>query len=65
MQKKLYRSRRDRIIAGVAGGLADYSGIDPNVMRLLFVALALFTGVFPAIVFYIVAWAIIPEQPVV
>lgn len=52
------------MIAGVAGGLGEYLGIDPTVIRLLIV-LSLFLGVFPTVVAYIAAWAIIPEEPVV
>lgn len=60
--KHLYRSRKDRMIAGVCGGLASYIGIDPTLVRLLFV-LGLFAvgGTFFA---YIVMMIVIPEEPV-
>jgi phage shock protein PspC (stress-responsive transcriptional regulator) len=61
--KKLYRSKTDRMIAGVVGGLADYFAIDSAVLR-VFVILALFvTGVFPVLITYILAIFIVPEQP--
>jgi len=63
MKKKLYRSRQDRILGGVLGGLAEYSDSDVIVWRLLFVALVLFTGVFPGIIFYLLALLIIPNEP--
>jgi phage shock protein C len=60
LPRRLYRSRTDRMLGGVAGGLAAYLEIDPVLMRLAFAAL-LFAGVgFPA---YIVAWIVIPEEP--
>ena len=63
MQKKLYRSATNRVIGGVAGGLADYSGIDATIIRLLFVAVAVFSAGVPAVIFYLIAWAIMPLQP--
>ena len=59
--KKLYRSRNDRMIAGVAGGLAEYFGIDPTVVRLAFVVLALLGG--PGLIIYILMWILVPEAP--
>ncbi|MFA5942490.1 MAG: PspC domain-containing protein [Candidatus Paceibacterota bacterium] len=55
--KKLYRSRENKIIAGVAGGFAEYFDIDPIIMRLFFFAL-LFSGAF--IFAYIAAWIFVP-----
>ena len=43
--KKLYRSERDKMIAGVCGGIADYYNVDANLVRLLTVVLSMFTGV--------------------
>jgi phage shock protein C len=59
--KRLYRSRSDRMVSGVCGGLGEYLGIDPTVVRLLFV-LGLFAGgsTIPA---YIVMMIIVPEEP--
>ena len=59
--KKLYRSRKNRMIAGICGGLADYWGMDPTIVRLLFVLISLLPG--PSIIFYVLAWFIIPEEP--
>lgn len=59
-QHRLYRSRKDRMVAGVCGGLAEYLGIDPVLIRLITILLV-FAGIgLPA---YIVAWIIIPEEP--
>lgn len=62
MAKKLYRSSKQRMIAGICGGLAEYFDIDVNIMRLLFVAISLLSVLFPMAIFYIVAWIIVPEK---
>ncbi len=58
--RRLYRSRRDRMLAGVCGGIAEYLEIDPILVRLVFLAL-LFSGV--GVLLYLVAWILIPEEP--
>jgi phage shock protein PspC (stress-responsive transcriptional regulator) len=58
--KKLYRSRTNKIIGGVAGGLAEYFDIDPIIMRLAFFGLV-FSGAF--LLAYIVAWIFVPLAP--
>ncbi len=57
--KKLRRSRSDRMVAGVCAGLAEYFNIDPVLVRLVFVLLALAGG--PGVLLYIVLWIIMPE----
>lgn len=59
--KKLYRSKKDRVFAGVCGGIGEYLGVDPTVIRLLAVILG-FTG--SGVLAYIVAVILIPENPV-
>jgi len=59
--KKLYRSRKDEMIAGVCGGLADYLGVDPTIIRLAFVIL-FFAGT-GGFWLYIILWIIMPLQP--
>jgi len=61
--KRLYRSQKNKMIAGVSGGLAEYFEIDPVIVRILFVCLALFGG--SGVLAYILAWIIIPESPIV
>ena len=58
---KLYRSKKNRIIAGVCGGLGEYFKIDPTVVRLLWVLFSLSGGA--GVLAYIIAWIIIPEEP--
>lgn len=59
-QKKLYRSRRNRTICGVCGGLGDYFNVDPTIIRLILILFA-FTG--SGILAYFIAAIIIPEEP--
>lgn len=61
-KKKLYRSREDRKLAGVCGGLGEYLDIDSTVIRVLWMLIVLLTGIFPGIIAYIVAIFIIPEK---
>ncbi|WP_369018261.1 PspC domain-containing protein [Thermatribacter velox] len=61
MEKRLYRSRREKMIGGVCAGIAQYFDIDPTIVRLLAVALLLAGGT--AIVAYIIAWIVVPEEP--
>ncbi len=61
MTKKLYRSRSDKKLNGVCGGLAEYFGVDATIVRLLFVLLALAGG--PGVILYFILWAIVPEAP--
>lgn len=61
MEKRLYRSTSNRMIAGVCGGLADYFSLDPTIVRLIAV-LTLFIGFFPAFVAYIVLAIVVPSQ---
>ncbi len=58
--KRIYRSRNDRMIAGVAGGLAAYFNIDPMFVRLAFVVLGLFNGL--GLILYIVLWLLVPVE---
>jgi phage shock protein C len=62
MKKKLYRSSKQRMIAGICGGLAEYFDMDVNIMRLLFVAISLLSVLFPMVIFYIIAWIIVPVE---
>jgi phage shock protein PspC (stress-responsive transcriptional regulator) len=59
--RKLYRSRSDRMIAGIAGGLAEYLNLDATIVRLLFVFFALAGG--PGLLVYIVMLLVVPEEP--
>lgn len=60
--RRFYRSRTNRVLAGVCGGIAEYYGSDPTAVRLLTLVLGLFTGIFPMIVLYLVAAIVIPDH---
>ena len=60
--RRLYRSRRNRMIAGDAGGLAEYFNIDPAIVRLLWV-IALLPGGIPGLLPYVIFWIVVPEEP--
>jgi phage shock protein C len=59
--QRLYRSQNERMLAGVCGGLGKFFGIDPTIMRLIFVVLALMGG--PGLLIYIIMWIVVPEEP--
>ena len=62
MERKLTRSRKDRMIGGVLGGLAEYLNIEPVLDRVHYCALSLFTAGFPGILLYIIMLILIPED---
>ena len=62
MREPLYRSRTDRMLAGVAGGMADWLNLDPSVVRLVWALLVLAGGI--GLLLYIVAAIVIPEAPI-
>ncbi len=62
MNRRLYRSRTDSMIGGVAAGLADYLNADPALVRIVWAILVVVTGG-AALVVYIVAWIVVPEGP--
>ena len=61
--KRLYRSRKKQVIAGICGGLSDYTKIDATVIRICVLVAFLITGIIPILATYFVGTAIIPERP--
>jgi phage shock protein C len=59
--KRLFRSRKERMIAGVCGGIGEYFGIDPTIVRLLFVLGMLMGG--PGLLAYLILMIVVPEEP--
>jgi len=59
--KRLFRSKKNRMIAGVCAGIGEYLDIDPTVIRLLWVLITFFSGG-AGVLAYIIAWIIIPEK---
>jgi phage shock protein C len=62
-RKRLVRPR-NRKIAGVCAGLAEYFDLDVTLVRVLWLVVTFFSGVLPGIIGYIVAWVVMPEEPV-
>ena len=60
--KKLYRSKKNKMISGFLGGLGEFIGIDPTILRLIYVLLCLLTGFLPLLIFYLIAVAIVPAE---
>ena len=61
MDKRLHRSRTEKMVAGVCGGLAQYFNIDPTIVRLLWVVNTIMGGA--GILLYVVLWIIVPLEP--
>ena len=57
----LHRSRKHKIIAGVCGGLADWLGWSPTLVRVLFVLVSILSAAFPGLIVYIVMWVLMPK----
>jgi phage shock protein C len=58
----LRRSRSNRMIAGVVGGLAAWLGIDVTLARVIFVAVSILSAAFPGLLVYLALWVILPEE---
>jgi phage shock protein C len=61
--KRLYKSENNKVVAGVLGGLGEYFDIDPTMVRLAYLFVAILTAVIPAFLAYIVAMLIVPSRP--
>jgi phage shock protein C len=61
--KRLYRSRRERKLAGVCAGLGEYLGVDPTIVRILYLLGTIITGFFPGIFIYFALALIMPVEP--
>jgi phage shock protein C len=57
---RLRRSRKDKMIAGVCGGIAEWMGWDPTVVRLSYVLLSILSAAFPGILVYLIIWLVAP-----
>lgn len=63
MTKKLYRSKDNKIFAGIIGGIAEYFYVDPTLLRIFWLFILIFTGVFPGLIFYILATFVVSKKP--
>jgi phage shock protein C len=59
----LQRSRKNKVIAGVCGGLAASLGWDVTLVRILYVLVSIFSVAFPGILVYVILWIVMPEEP--
>jgi phage shock protein C len=60
----LHRSREHKILAGVCGGIADWLGWSPTLVRIIFVVASLLSAAFPGIIVYIILWVLMPVAQV-
>ncbi|WP_077613954.1 PspC domain-containing protein [Caenibacillus caldisaponilyticus] len=60
--KKLYRSRNNRMLAGILGGIGEYLDVDPTVVRVVYLILLILTAVFPLVLIYLALYFIIPAS---
>ncbi|MEM9556529.1 MAG: PspC domain-containing protein [Acidobacteriota bacterium] len=58
----LHRSRRHRVFAGVCGGIADWLGWDPTIVRVLYVVISILSAAFPGLLTYFLLWIAMPEE---
>lgn len=63
LSKKLYRSNTNKTFAGVIGGFSEYFNVDATILRVIFLFFLLLTGIFPLVIFYILAIFIMPLPP--
>jgi phage shock protein C len=62
-EKRLHRSRTEKMIGGVCGGLAEYFNVDPTIVRVVWVALAILPIPGSAILAYLILWVVVPQDP--
>ena len=61
MSRPLRRSRTNRQLGGVVGGLAEYFGVDATLLRIIYVVVSIISAAFPGILVYLLLWLLIPE----
>jgi phage shock protein C len=59
----LYRSTRYRVLGGVCGGIAEWLGWSPGMVRLLYVLVSILSAAFPGTIVYVILWLVIPQSP--
>jgi phage shock protein C len=57
---RLHRSSRDKIIAGVCGGIAEWLDWDPTIVRLTYVLVSILSAAFPGVLVYLILWLVTP-----
>ena len=62
MKKRLYKNKKNAVVCGVLGGVAEYFNLDPTIVRVIYVLLSLCSAAFPGIIIYIVLAVIMPDK---
>ena len=65
MTKRLYKSRENKVLAGILGGVGEYFDVDPVLVRLIYLVILVATGVVPGVLIYILAIFVVPEKPLI
>ena len=61
-QNTLARSRHHRMLAGVCGGIADWLGWDPTLVRVIYIVASIMSAAFPGALVYVILWVVMPES---
>lgn len=61
MRKRLCRSEQNRMVAGVCGGVAEYFGLDPTMVRVGYVLFSVLSSGFPGLLVYVILWVLMPR----
>ncbi|MFH1161968.1 MAG: PspC domain-containing protein [Candidatus Jorgensenbacteria bacterium] len=59
--KKLHRSRTNKVCAGIIGGLGEYFGVDPALLRVVWIVILVFSGIVPGVIAYLLALLVVPK----
>ena len=59
--KTIRRSKKNRMIAGICGGFGEYFGIDPTMVRVIYIVGSVLSVAFPGILIYLILWVVIPN----
>ncbi|HRU63911.1 MAG TPA: PspC domain-containing protein [Paludibacteraceae bacterium] len=62
MSKRLTRSNKNKLLAGVCGGIAKFLGWGPTIVRILYVLLSILSAAFPGILVYLILWLVMPLE---
>jgi phage shock protein C len=62
--KKLRRSNKERMIAGVCGGIAEYFDLDPTIVRIVYILVSVISVAFPGILVYLILWILVPRSEI-
>jgi phage shock protein C len=62
--RRLKRSNKECLIAGVCGGIAEYFNMDPTIVRIVYILVSILSAAFPGILVYIILWVVIPRSEI-